>query len=255
MYLFLRQKLPLFSSSPITITAMSFVNWDRDFVGFQGSPEGCFDQSNGYPLRDSSSHPGSKNQNERPEILVTVDDEKRVEHSSFDKNFKATYISNELQKSTETLNQFDTLIESTDKFHIKLINHKNTLSKTQSKAEISSASLVSEKVAPHCSYHVLRTIGTGSYGRVHLVQQKASCNYFALKILSKSKILTENQLNHVKHEKEVLSMLQHPFIVKLVDTCQDESNLYMIMEYVPGGELFSLLKKYNVSLVLTLIVN
>lgn len=55
-------------------------------------------------------------------------------------------------------------------------------------------------------------------------------------------ILERRQLNHVFNEKRILSKLEHPFIVKLYDTAKDSKNLYMIMEYLSGGELFSYLR-------------
>jgi len=51
------------------------------------------------------------------------------------------------------------------------------------------------------------------------------------------------QVDHVKNEKKILLSIHHPFIVNLYATFQDETNLYMLMEYVIGGELFSHLRK------------
>lgn len=55
-------------------------------------------------------------------------------------------------------------------------------------------------------------------------------------------ILERRQLNHVFNEKRILSRLEHPFIVRLFDTAKDTRCLYMIMEYLAGGELFSYLR-------------
>jgi hypothetical protein len=67
--------------------------------------------------------------------------------------------------------------------------------------------------------------------------------YFALKMLKKSEIIRLKQVEHIKAEKSILSRISHPFIVNLYTAFQDERNLYMTMEYVIGGELFSQLRK------------
>jgi len=59
------------------------------------------------------------------------------------------------------------------------------------------------------------TAGTGTFGRVVLVQHEPSQEYFALKMLTISEVLKLKQVDHVKNEKEVLSTVRHPFIVNM----------------------------------------
>lgn len=87
------------------------------------------------------------------------------------------------------------------------------------------------------------TLGTGTFGRVRLAHHKASNKYYALKILKKSEIIRLKQVDHIKSEVRILSMIGHPFIVNLVGHYQDAKRLYMLLEYVPGGELFSHLRR------------
>ncbi|PVU91935.1 hypothetical protein BB559_003919 [Furculomyces boomerangus] len=94
-------------------------------------------------------------------------------------------------------------------------------------------------------YTFYRTIGTGSFGRVKLVKKRNSDDYFAVKILRKSEVVRAKQVEHVNNERAVLAFCDSPFIVKIQGTSQDSINLYMIMEYVIGGELFSYLRKYR----------
>lgn len=65
----------------------------------------------------------------------------------------------------------------------------------------------------------------------------------ALKILRKSKIIKLKQVDHIQDEKRILSAIHHPFIVSLLTTFQDRDRLYMVLEFVNGGELFSYLRK------------
>lgn len=61
------------------------------------------------------------------------------------------------------------------------------------------------------------------------------------------------QVEHTNNEQHMLEAVQHPFIINLWGTFQDASNLYMVMDFVPGGELFTLLRRSNVSAVNSLI--
>jgi serine/threonine protein kinase len=66
---------------------------------------------------------------------------------------------------------------------------------------------------------------------------------YALKMLKKYEILKRNQLEHLKNEKEILSSIDNPFIIKLKGTFQDDHYVYMLLEYACGGELFGRLRK------------
>ncbi|KAF9923720.1 camp-dependent protein kinase catalytic subunit [Linnemannia zychae] len=88
-----------------------------------------------------------------------------------------------------------------------------------------------------------RTIGTGSCGRVHLVQSIYNSRFYALKVLKKKQIVQSNQVEHVNEEKRILEQIRHPFLVKTWGTFQDHTNLYIVMDYVVGGELFSVLRR------------
>ena len=57
------------------------------------------------------------------------------------------------------------------------------------------------------------------------------------------------QESHTRNEQMMLQTVQHPFIINLWGTFQDTANLYMVMDFVPGGELFTLLRRSNVSTV------
>jgi len=99
--------------------------------------------------------------------------------------------------------------------------------------------------ANYQSFEIMATLGTGTFGRVRLVKHKESQNYYALKILKKCEILRLQQLHHIKCEVDILSKIDHPFIVNFLGNFQDEKRLYLILEYVPGGELFSYLRRQS----------
>ncbi|KAI9911050.1 hypothetical protein PsorP6_010865 [Peronosclerospora sorghi] len=93
-------------------------------------------------------------------------------------------------------------------------------------------------------FHLFATLGTGTFGRVRLVQVKHTRGaYYALKILKKSEILRLQQLHHIQCEVEILRRIKHPFIINYFGHFQDDRRLYLVLEYVQGGELFSYLRR------------
>ena len=92
-------------------------------------------------------------------------------------------------------------------------------------------------------FSILRTLGTGSFGRVHLVRSVHNQRFYAIKVLRKQHVVKMKQVEHVNNEHLVLSMIRHPFLVNLWGTFQDPTFLYLVMDFVPGGELFSLLRQ------------
>jgi len=94
---------------------------------------------------------------------------------------------------------------------------------------------------------IQRTLGTGSFGRVHLVQSKHNQRYYAVKVLKKQQVVKMKQIEHTNDERRMLQRVKHPFCITLWGTFSDARNLYMVMDFIEGGELFSLLRKSQVS--------
>lgn len=99
-------------------------------------------------------------------------------------------------------------------------------------------------------FQILRTLGTGSFGRVHLVQSKHNQRFYAIKVLKKAQVVKMKQIEHTNDERRMLQRVKHPFLITLWGTFQDSKNLYMVMDFIEGGELFSLLRKSQVSFTL-----
>jgi serine/threonine protein kinase len=85
-------------------------------------------------------------------------------------------------------------------------------------------------------------LGTGSFGRVHLAKHKKTGAVTAIKMLSKSQILKTKQVSHIKAEKDILDTVGYPFLVNMLGSFQDEERLYLVLEYVVGGEFFTHLR-------------
>lgn len=95
-------------------------------------------------------------------------------------------------------------------------------------------------------FELLKVVGKGAFGEVSLVRYKSDlCNtkLYAMKKILKNNIILKNQIEHVHSERDILSIISdnNEWIVKLYYSFQDENSLYMILEYVPGGDLMNLL--------------
>ena len=89
-----------------------------------------------------------------------------------------------------------------------------------------------------------RILGAGTFGQVWLVShigKDKKKHAYALKIQSKYDLIQNNQAKGVVNEKNIMAKLDHPFIIKMVATDQDPQRVYMVMELVQGGELYSVL--------------
>eukprot|EP01127_Copromyxa_protea_P007271 TRINITY_DN17198_c0_g1_i1.p1 TRINITY_DN17198_c0_g1~~TRINITY_DN17198_c0_g1_i1.p1 ORF type:complete len:479 (-),score=114.93 TRINITY_DN17198_c0_g1_i1:30-1466(-) len=87
-------------------------------------------------------------------------------------------------------------------------------------------------------FETLKVIGRGGFGRVLLVRKKDNRKVYAMKVLKKSMIAARGEVEHTRTEKSVLAKVDHPFLAKLYWSFQTEDSLYLIMDFINGGELF-----------------
>eukprot|EP01017_Pseudomicrothorax_dubius_P034528 TRINITY_DN4747_c0_g2_i9.p1 TRINITY_DN4747_c0_g2~~TRINITY_DN4747_c0_g2_i9.p1 ORF type:complete len:292 (+),score=27.91 TRINITY_DN4747_c0_g2_i9:132-1007(+) len=80
-------------------------------------------------------------------------------------------------------------------------------------------------------------IGKGGFGKVWKVESKRGNIMFAMKEMSKAKILAKKSVTSVMNEKQLLSTLRHQFLVNMICSFQDRDNLYLVMDYMTGGDL------------------
>ena len=91
-------------------------------------------------------------------------------------------------------------------------------------------------------YQMNRTLGSGSFGRVKLAKNKIDGKYVAIKILKKGELIKLKQVDHILNEIKILTMIDHPFLVRTDGFSQDKKFLYVVLELVNGGELFTYLR-------------
>lgn len=83
-----------------------------------------------------------------------------------------------------------------------------------------------------------------------IARSKHNLRFYAIKVLNKERIVKMKQIEHTNNEMMMLESVQHPFIINLWGSFQDTGNLYMVMDFVPGGELFTLLRRSNVRVLM-----
>ena len=83
-----------------------------------------------------------------------------------------------------------------------------------------------------------KLIGKGSFGDVFLVKFKSNNQFYAMKILDKKTVVSYNQEEHTKSERDLMVKVDNPFIIDIKFAFQDKQNLYLLTEFMPGGELF-----------------
>ncbi|KAF9017238.1 kinase-like protein [Hymenopellis radicata] len=126
-----------------------------------------------------------------------------------------------------------------------------TISTTTLLRDLSETRPVPTKIKyRHTDFVFGRVLGAGSSGQVHIVRSAYdNTRYFAIKAINKTTVDRRKQVHCTKREADILSSLQQtgycPFIVTFWGTFHDSRNVYMIMEFAHGGDLFSLLRRFE----------
>lgn len=100
-------------------------------------------------------------------------------------------------------------------------------------------------------FEIIKLLGIGAFGEVSLVRKRDEADpsrsrLYAMKVMHKSEVYKRKQEAHVKAERDILAKADSEWVVKLYYSFQDEDNLYLVMDYVPGGDLMNLLIKFQV---------
>ncbi|MXQ81262.1 hypothetical protein E5288_WYG005791 [Bos mutus] len=92
----------------------------------------------------------------------------------------------------------------------------------------------------------VKTLGVGAFGEVCLACKVDTHALYAMKTLRKKDVLNRNQVAHVKAERDILAEADNEWVVKLYYSFQDKDSLYFVMDYIPGGDMMSLLIRMEV---------
>lgn len=94
-------------------------------------------------------------------------------------------------------------------------------------------------------FEFLCVLGRGGFGKVMQVRNKRSQQIYAMKILKKSELQRRRQVERTQTEMKILAAVKHPFVVQMHYAFQNESKLFMVMDFVQGGDFFTLMRKFR----------
>ncbi|KNC71454.1 hypothetical protein SARC_16007 [Sphaeroforma arctica JP610] len=95
-------------------------------------------------------------------------------------------------------------------------------------------------------FQILKPISKGAFGKVYLARKITTQDLYAIKVMKKADMIRKNLVANVLAEKFALSMSANPHVVKLYYSFQSTTSLYLVMEYLIGGDVFSLLQNFGV---------
>ena len=120
---------------------------------------------------------------------------------------------------------------------------QGNLCSTESSSSLDSQKETISKTKTMDDFQPLKLVGKGSFGKVILVKYFNNNKIYAMKILDKEEIIRRKQIKHTKTERLLLEKLNHPFIAQLQFAFQDAKKLYLVTEFMQGGELFFHIKR------------
>jgi cGMP-dependent protein kinase len=144
---------------------------------------------------------------------------------------KATYIAGAKGQTVCLIASRDTIQKTLGPLSAIVEREQAKLARRQQAANITWANLSQGKI-----------LGVGTFGVVRLVQEKSSKAPFALKSMRKQKVYDMGQVEHIIAECKLLAECEHPFIVQMMRTFEDDHYLHLLLELTLGGELFSALR-------------
>ncbi|XP_062089252.1 serine/threonine-protein kinase AtPK2/AtPK19-like [Humulus lupulus] len=86
-------------------------------------------------------------------------------------------------------------------------------------------------------FEILKVVGQGSFGKVYQVRKSGTCEVYAMKVIRKDKTLEKNHVEYMKTERDILTKVNHPFIVQLKYSFQTQYRLYLVLDFINGGHL------------------
>ncbi|GMH19702.1 hypothetical protein Nepgr_021543 [Nepenthes gracilis] len=91
-------------------------------------------------------------------------------------------------------------------------------------------------------FEIIKPISRGAFGRVFLARKRATGDLFAIKVLKKADMICKNAVERILAERNILITTRNPFVVRFFYSFTCKENLYLVMEYLNGGDLYSLLR-------------
>lgn len=154
----------------------------------------------------------------------------------------STCVGQSLKLSKLTLHGTDDSVEHVESISEETIEElqepesdDDVLGKLHSKVDDDSMKVESVHLE---DFDVMKVVGQGAFGRVYQVRKKGTSEIYAMKVMRKDKIMEKNHAEYMKAERDILTKIDHPFIVQLRYSFQTKYRLYLVLDFVNGGHLF-----------------
>ena len=168
--------------------------------------------------------------------------EHKISQRTFDKVTVAkNYIERRYNLKTIKNLEWNEIINRIDSLEI-CDKEKQKIKKEIYKQEMIKSRKAREKQSIH-DYESIAIIGRGAFGEVHVCREKKTDQIYAIKKIKKNVLILKNQIIHVLNEQIFMARAKSPWIVELKASFQEDDYLYLVMEYLPGGDLMNLLIK------------
>ncbi|KAG5543219.1 hypothetical protein RHGRI_016093 [Rhododendron griersonianum] len=122
-----------------------------------------------------------------------------------------------------------------------IINTKFFLDSASQSSSTSSPMHPKERTSIE-DFEIIKPISRGAFGKVYLARKRATGDLFAIKVLKKLDMIRKNDIERILEERNILITVRNPFVVRFFYSFTSRDNLYLVMEYLNGGDLYSLLR-------------
>ncbi|KAF5199384.1 Serine/threonine-protein kinase AtPK2/AtPK19 [Thalictrum thalictroides] len=139
-----------------------------------------------------------------------------------------------LRETEESLELWECVDEEASEETVELSKDTDVVSKPINHVDHSSECLT----VGFEDFDVLKVVGQGAFGKVFQVRKRGTSDIYAMKVVRKDKILEKNHVEYMKAERDILTKVDHPFIVQLKYSFQTKYRLYLVLDFVNGGHLF-----------------
>ena len=167
---------------------------------------------------------------------------KKISQKTFDRVTVAKeYIERKYNLKSIINTKWNEVIEKINKMNLNE-KEKDKITNEINRLEVQKLRKNREKQSVH-EYESIAIIGRGAFGEVHVCREISTGKIYAIKKIKKETLIQKNQVIHIRNEQLFMSKAKSPWIVELKASFQEDDYLYLVMEFLPGGDLMSLLIK------------
>ena len=172
--------------------------------------------------------------------LETLLKNKKINQRTYDKvKIAKEYIERKYSIKTTKNNEINAII---DKINSLEISDEEKLKMLSELRHVESEELrKNRKKQTIRDYESIKIIGRGAFGEVHVCRVIKTGEIVAIKKIRKAELIKKNQIIHIRNEQLFMSKVKSPWIVELKASFQEDDFLYLVMEFIPGGDFMNLL--------------